>query len=467
VSRWLWVTIAVCLCAAAPAAGATTWSLPSPVAAGDDFHALSMVAVPGRGLVAVAERGDGTAASWTSALPTTSWSALTLDPSLDTAGPVGNGCALTSLAATPQGAAMLMCASRASIVTSDLVAGAGGWSSAQTVWGVSPEQACSIQLAIAGDGTPVSAVSLLPSSNKEACGGAFATRAVGASSWSLTGAGADVVVSAGLDGSLVEAFVDTTPKQDPMVRVAVRRPGATAWGAPFTVARGREPDWAMGMLHTSISRSGDVAVGWVQGHDIDVATLLAGATNWSCRALRPRGRTTCIPPRGPKSSVARQPFRLLQDLAWAPSGRLVVLWQQGPTATGIGTLETASLARGARIFTTPTVLDERATTTSDEAFVPRSPVSTGLRTFGASLAVDGAGAVLAAWTRVAGAETPVHVRVARLAVGAARFARAVELHGGGSAEDLTLLAPSDGPTVVAWLDVGSIDATPLVSRAIG
>jgi hypothetical protein len=335
------------------------------------------------------------------------------------------------------------------------------------VWGISPEQACSIQLGIAGDGTPASAVSLLPSSNKEACGGAFATRAAGASSWSLASAGADPVVAAGADGSLVEAFVDTAPKQVPIVRIAVRRPGAPSWDAPVAVARGREPDWSMGMLHASISPSGDVAVAWVQGHDIDVATLLAGATQWSCRALRPRGRTTCIPPGGPKSSVQRQPFRLLQDLAWGPSGRLVLLWQQGPTASGIGTLESAGLARGARSFSTPVVLDDRSTTTSAPGFVLRSPLATGVPTFGARLAADGTGRVIAAWTRVARDDSPVHVRVARLAVGAARFARAVDLHGSGSAVDVSLLTPSDGPAVVAWLDVGSIDVTPLVSREIG
>jgi hypothetical protein len=463
----LGVVIVCWLSMVSPASATSSWSTPSPLAASDDFAALSLISVPGRGLVAVAERGDGTAASWTSALRSSSWSSLTLDASLDTAGPADNGCALPSLAVAPTGLATLMCASRTSIVTSDLAAGASAWSSPHTVWGISSEQACSIQLGIASDGTPVSAVSLLPSSNKDACGGAFATRDAGASSWSLAGAGADPVVAAGPDGSLVQAFVETTPKQAPMVRIAVRRPGAASWDPPVAIARGREPDWSMGMLHASISPSGDVAVAWEQGHDIDVATLLAGATRWSCRALRPRGRTTCIPPGGPKSSLQREPFRLLQDLAWAPSGRLVLLWQQGPTASGIGTLESASLARGARTFSTPVVLDDRSTTTSAQGFVPRSPVATGVRTFGARLATDHAGGVIAAWTRVARDDSPVHVRVARLALGAARFARAVELHGSGSAVDLSLLTPSDGPAVVAWLDVGSIDVTPLISRAIG
>jgi hypothetical protein len=448
---------------AAPSWASTSfgWTAASSVSPPGDYASVALAPLPGGGVVVASGRDDGGAESWARRSSSAPFTATPFDPTMDLISERSVGCRLPVLASAPDGSVTVVCGGQYSVVAARLAPGATTWSAPDFV--VSPSYSvypCAWDVAIAGDGTPVAAVSIGASgATKSGCRSELHEQPAGGPTWTLAESQADVVTAGG-DGTLVDVYVQPTHKDSgPLLRARVRQPGSASFGGPVTLASSAQ---GFHDLRAAVAADGTVAVAFGRGETaIDLATLRPGATRWSCGRVVGPAPDSCIRTRRVRRPVQQLPVRVPEALRFLPGGRLVVAWHEGDDH--LGSIYVTSRARSAVAWSRPLLLDSSAAV--DDAS-RASGVGQRETAFAVQLTTDRAGRALLAWVHYRGVDVPTTIRLARLAPGGGIVDEVRDVGGVGAAEFPALIAPPHAPAALAFLDLGSIDRRVLLTREV-
>src|SRR4051812_31474140 len=239
--------------------GGFDWTRPAAVSPPGDYASVALAPLRDGGAVVPWGREAGGAESWPRRSRSGPFTATPFDPTMDLISATSVGCRAPVVAAAPDGIVTAVCGGGDSVESARLLPGATTWSEPDAVFDSDFSlHPCAWDVAIAGDGTTIAAVSLGSSgATKSGCRSELHRRSPGGVGWGVSQAQSGVV-AAGPDGTLVDAYVQPTHRNSgPLLRVRVRRPGSAGFNGPVTLASSAQ---GFHDLRAAVGADGTVAV---------------------------------------------------------------------------------------------------------------------------------------------------------------------------------------------------------------